>query len=290
MGLMNVSNMLVECNVCFHKCKIPKNGVGFCRSRTSDGIKIVPRNYGKITGLALDPIEKKPLARFMPGSWILSVGSFGCNLSCPFCQNHEISQSEVDFRDQRCREVSPEALAEIAAQERDTHGNVGLAYTYNEAMVGYEFVRDTSRLIHARGMVNVLVTNGTAGQEALSEVLPYMDAMNIDLKVFSEEGYRRLGGDFTQVQEFIWTAARSCHVEITTLIVPGLNDDAAMMRAEAQWLAEVEQEAGKRIPLHLTRYFPRYKMTDGRPTEVQVLYELADAARESLEDVLLGNI
>ncbi len=178
-------------------------------------------NYGKLTSLALDPIEKKPLRRFHPGSMILSVGSFGCNLRCPFCQNHEISmaaEGEIETV-----ELSPEALADKALELRP-HGNIGVAYTYNEPLAGYEYVRDCAALVHERGMVNVLVTNGTIEEAPWRELLPLIDAVNIDLKGFAPEWYKRLGGNLETVKRSISLAAERCHVEVTTLVIPGEND------------------------------------------------------------------
>ncbi|MBQ4175933.1 MAG: AmmeMemoRadiSam system radical SAM enzyme [Lachnospiraceae bacterium] len=271
------------CPVCPHACRIPEGAFGRCRARKNTDGKIVSDNYGKLTSIALDPIEKKPLAYFHPGSQILSVGSYGCNLSCPFCQNYEIAAAKgTDFR--RLYEVGPEELCALALRER-ARGNIGVAYTYNEALVGYEYVRDCAKLVHEAGMLNVLVTNGMANLPVLEEILPYMDAMNIDLKGFRPEIYQRLGGDLETVKAFIRRSARECHVELTSLIVPGMNDDIEDMRRQAQWIADISP----RIPLHITRYFPRYKMKEP-PTALRVLRALKEAAQESLERVLLGNV
>ena len=195
----------------------------------------------------LDPIEKKPLRRFFPGSRILSVGSFGCNLACPFCQNYEISMA--DSGQAHWQEAAPEALAGLA-QEYQSYGNIGVAFTYNEPLVGYEFVRDTARLVRERGMKNVLVTNGCAELSVLEELLPYVNAMNIDLKGFTGEWYEKLGGDLETVKRFIARAAQDCHVELTTLIVPGENDSEARMEQEARWIASISPE----IPLSMGLY------------------------------------
>ena len=229
-----------------------------------------------------DPIEKKPLRRFFPGSWILSVGSFGCNLSCPFCQNHEISMAGPE--EFQPKEMTPENLAALAKSWED-HGNIGVAYTYNEPLVGYEFVRDTARLVRKLGMKNVLVTNGSASLLVLEELLPYIDAMNIDLKGFTESYYRKLGGDLETVKDFIRRAAQGCHVELTTLIVPGENDSEARMEQEARWIASISPE----IPLHVTRFFPQYRMENRRATEVSVVYRLRDIAGKYLKYVYTGN-
>ncbi len=271
------------CSVCPHHCRIPEGAVGRCRARKNVGGKVICSNYGKLTSLALDPIEKKPLAYFHPGSMILSVGSFGCNLSCPFCQNHEIAAAgEYDFR--RLYEVSPQELCSLAEDET-ARGNIGVAYTYNEALAGYEYVRDSARLVHEAGMLNVLVTNGTAELPVLEELLPYIDAMNIDLKGFRPQIYRKLGGDLETVKAFITRASQDCHVELTSLIVPGMNDDPADMEKEAEWIAQIDP----RIPLHITRYFPRYRMQE-RPTDIPLLWKLKKIAENRLERVLLGNV
>ena len=271
------------CPVCPHHCRIPEGSFGRCRARKNEGGKVICANYGKLTSIALDPIEKKPLACFHPGSMILSVGSYGCNLSCPFCQNYEIAAAgESDFR--RLYEVSPQELCSLAKRET-ARGNIGVAFTYNEALAGYEYVRDSARLVHEAGMLNVLVTNGTAELPVLEELLPYIDAMNIDLKGFRPEIYWQLGGDLETVKAFITRAAQDCHVELTSLIVPGMNDDPADMEKEAEWIAQIDP----RIPLHITRYFPRYKMHE-RPTDISVLRHLKKIAEKRLERVRLGNV
>ena len=271
------------CPVCPHHCILPEGSLGRCRARVNKNGKVVSAHYGKITSIALDPIEKKPLAFFHPGSMILSVGSYGCNLSCPFCQNYDIaSVGEEHFAD--LRTASPEKLLEIAC-DTIPEGNIGIAYTYNEALVGYEFVRDTAKLIHEEGMLNVLVTNGNACKEILEEILPSMDAMNIDLKCFTEDGYKKLGGELQTVMQFIETSHEKCHIEITSLIVPGLNDSPEEMEEEAEWIASLDPE----IPLHITRYFPRYKYREA-PTDIDLMRNLKTLAERHLKHVLLGNV
>ncbi len=274
------------CPVCPHHCRIPEGKTGRCRARKNLGGTVVCGNYGKLTARALDPIEKKPLAYFHPGSRILSVGSYGCNLSCPFCQNHEIAAAgEEDFDLFReIREITPEELC-FLAQDTRARGNIGVAYTYNEALVGYEFVRDTAKLVHDAGMYNVLVTNGMAELPVLEEILPYMDAMNIDLKGFRPEIYRHLGGDLETVRSFIVRSAEKAHVELTTLIVPGMNDDPEDMEREAQWIAGIDPM----IPLHITRYFPRHRM-HAPATNVSQMRELKSIAERFLRRVRLGNV
>lgn len=280
---------MARCQVCFRHCEIAEGQLGVCGARICRDGQVQAANYGKITSLALDPIEKKPLKRFHPGSWILSVGSYGCNLRCPFCQNHEISWSEQAKRFAREAEtVTPEQLAGAAVRYRE-RGNVGVAFTYNEPLIGYEFVRDTARLVHELGMVNVMVTNGTAELTVLEELGPYIDAMNIDLKGFSERYYRDvLSGSFEMVRAFITRAAQLCHIELTTLIIPGENDTEEEIRVLSRWISELQDEQGRRIgrqiPLHISRFFPRFHMTDRAATDVRQIYRLAKVAREELED------
>ena len=278
--------MKTVCQVCIHHCALEPGQTGLCRARKNEGGEIVCVNYGQITSLALDPIEKKPLYDFHPGSKVLSVGSFGCNLRCPFCQNHEISMA--DGRELDPEYVLPRQLADLALvwKEQKNAGNIGIAYTYNEPLVGWEFVRDTASLVREYGMRNVLVTNGTASQEILEELLPLIDAMNIDLKGFREEYYRKLGGDLETVKGFIARAQESCHVELTTLIVPGENDSPEDMEAQAKWIAGLRPT----IPLHITRFFPRYHMRDKEATDVEQLYRLAGIAERFLDKVYVGNV
>lgn len=269
------------CEICPHHCRLETGETGKCRARINDGEKITALNYGEITSIALDPIEKKPLYRFFPGSWILSVGSYGCNLNCPFCQNYEISMADSKFP---TRKTTPENLVNLAV-ELKSRGNIGVAFAYNEPFIGYEFVRDTSEILQRVGLKSVLVTNGTVASGALRKILPLIDAMNIDLKGFSQKIYDYLGGDFETVKKTIEIAAAGCHVELTTLIVPGMNDSETDMLEESRWIASVSPE----IPLHVSRFFPRYKVTDRPPTDVAKVYRLAEVARQNLKYVYTGN-
>lgn len=273
--------MNAECTLCFHRCILREGQTGLCRARANRDGSIVPLNYGKLTALALDPIEKKPLRRFHPGSLILSTGSFGCNLHCPFCQNAAIAAVGANVHTQDC---TPEQLVQEALRLQ-SEGNIGLAYTYNEPLVGYEYVRDCAGLAHRAGMLNVLVTNGTIEEAPWRALLPLIDAANIDLKGFTENWYRQLGGNLETVKRSILVAAEYCHVEITTLIVPGENDSEEEMRALSTWLASVNPE----IPLHISRFFPRHRMQERPPTPVPVVYHLAEIARERLRYVYTGN-
>ena len=290
---------MAVCEVCFRHCSIGEGMTGFCGARTCIDGKVICGNYGRITSLALDPIEKKPLRRFFPGSMVLSAGSYGCNLRCPFCQNHAISwsdkalqlaDSEVQLSD-RVDYLAPDVLSELAEKCR-SRGNIGIAFTYNEPLIGYEYILDTAKLVHEKGMKNVLVTNGTASLSVLHRLLPYIDAMNIDLKGFTDRYYKEvLQGNRQMVMDFIAEAARYCHVELTTLIVPGENDSPEEMRQLTGWTASLEAcgASGEEIPLHISRFFPRFHMTDRQATDVSLIYRLAQIAREKLKYVYTGN-
>ena len=273
--------MRVTCDTCSYRCSLAEGRTGKCRARINSGGNIVPLNYGRLTALALDPIEKKPLYRFFPGSMILSAGSFGCNMHCPFCQNAEISQSGGDIE---TAYVSPESLAEKALS-LVPRGNIGVAYTYNEPLVSWEYVRDASRCVRSLGMKNVVVTNGCVNSTVIEKVLPYIDAMNIDLKGFTREWYESLGGDLDVVKDTIVRSAKKTHVEVTTLIVPGKNDDEKEIRSLAQWVSKID----KKIPLHITRFFPHWRMPDAEATPVGTVYRAVSIAHEYLEYVYPGN-
>lgn len=284
----------VQCFLCPHRCMIRPGHTGICGVRHNRDGALIAESYGQITALALDPIEKKPMARFCPGSFILSAGSFGCNLRCSFCQNHSISMNrpradeQESVRSGRLRSihVSPEDLAEKAL-ELVPEGNVGIAYTYNEPLISYEYVYDCSRLAHEKGLKNVLVSNGYVEAEPLRALLPWIDAMNIDLKSFRDGFYNRIcGGSPQPVKEAIRMAAASCHVEVTTLIIPGLNDSEDEMEELAAWLSSISPE----IPLHLSRFFPNYRMLDRPPTPPAKIYSLVNIAREYLKFVYTGNL
>lgn len=267
------------CGICPQDCLLEDGQTGFCRARTRHGDEIRANNYGRVTSMALDPIEKKPLRHFCPGSMILSVGSYGCNLRCPFCQNHEISMT-----DERIDSVllSPQALLEKAVE---IQGNIGVAFTYNEPLIGYEYVRDCAELLKQNGLKTVLVTNGYIHKEPMEKLLPNIDAMNIDLKAFTEDYYQALKGHLEPVKRTIETCAPRCHVEVTTLIVPGQNDSEDEMRRLSSWIATVN----KNIPLHISRFFPRYHMTDAHATPVDRIKRLVQIAREVLDNVYTGN-
>lgn len=280
--------MKTVCPVCMHHCAIEEGKTGLCRARGNSNGKIVCSSYGKITSYALDPIEKKPLRHFYPGSSVLSVGSYGCNLSCDFCQNHRISM--VSEKDAQYDMIMPEKLVEEAVKCRKrsaytSHKMIGIAYTYNEPLIGYEYVRDCAKLAGSRALKNVVVTNGCAELEILEEILPFIDAFNIDLKGFTEEFYNRVGGDLSLVKKFIERAAKNSHIEITTLVIPEENDSKEEIIEIAKWLSSIDRE----IPLHISRFFPQWKMRDINPTQVEAVYRLAGEAEHFLTNVYTGN-
>ncbi len=275
--------MKVECNICPHHCKLEEGRLGICRGRINRDGKVVSENYGKLTAMALDPIEKKPLYHFHPGSRILSVGSYGCNLNCPFCQNCDISM--VGSREIEVQEISCEELVR-KAQQLTSRGNIGIAYTYNEPLIGFEFVRDCAKQLKSQGLKNVVVTNGYICSEPLEELLPFIDAFNIDLKGFTEEFYHKLRGDLATVKQSIELAVKASHVEVTTLIIPDENDSEEEMEALSGWLAGISPK----IPLHISRFFPRWRMQDKKATPVETVYRLAEIARKKLSYVHEGNV
>lgn len=268
-----------HCAICFHHCKLTEGERGYCGTRMLRAGEIVSLNYGEITGLALDPIEKKPLARFHPGSYILSLGSWGCNMRCPWCQNDSISRGRA-----RSVRVSPEFIIQRSLDLRD-EGNIGIAYTYNEPLIMAEFIHDIAFPAREAGLKNVLVTNGMADPAVLKDLLPAIDALNIDLKTIRAYQYAKIGGDLDTVLENIRLSAQSAHVEVTTLVVPGFNDSENEMTELAETLAAIDPS----IILHVTRFFPAAEMRTTPPTPVQTVYRFADIARKHLQHVFVGN-
>ena len=236
----------VRCELCPNFCRIPDGGSGICRIRTNRGGILHAEGYGNVVSLSIDPIEKKPLYHFYPSKTILSTGANGCNFRCGFCQNSSISQFKASSS-----YVSPEQLAALASKD----GSIGVAYTYTEPFVWFEYVRDAGRLVRDRGLVNVLVTNGYVNEQPLRELLPLIDAMNIDLKSMRPEFYRKVcGGKLVDVQRTIEIAAPACHVELTNLIIPGYNDTDEDFSSLIEWIYSINPS----MPLHFSRYFPRH--------------------------------
>lgn len=275
------SDRALTCLLCPKKCTLSPGQTGFCRARANTGAAIACTNYGKLTALNLDPIEKKPLMAFYPGSRILSAGSYGCNLSCPFCQNSSLSMADASTETVF---YSPNALLD-QGRRLVSSGNIGIAFTYNEPLISYEYVRDCARLFRSEGLKTVLVTNGTILEEPLLDLLPEIDAMNIDLKGYSAGYYRWLNGDLATVKNTIALSAKRCHVEVTALILPGKNDGEAEMDALSAFLASVRPD----LILHVTRFFPRYRVLNLSPTPVETIRRLREVALRHLHTVYTGN-
>jgi len=269
-----------QCSLCPHYCKIKENHYGRCGVRKNIHGKLIAESYAQITSAAIDPIEKKPLAMFHPGAKILSVGSYGCNFFCPFCQNHDIAMPKGQIYTEI---ITPEKLTALALQATQA-GNIGIAYTYNEPLIGYEYVYDTAKLIKAAGLKNILVTNGFIAKEPLEMLLPTIDAMNIDLKGFTNDFYKKVGGSADTVKDTIKRASKTCHVEVTTLVIPDENESD--VENIVNWLAEIDPH----IPLHLSRFFPQNKYAERASTAYETMLTLAALARKQLKYVFLGNM
>ncbi len=274
-----IENNMVECYLCPHNCKIAPDKAGSCRVRKNIDGTLYSVNYGKVSSWGMDPIEKKPLYHFHPGSWIFSVGSVGCNFRCKFCQNWQIAQlTEVNTES-----ITPEQLVAVAKSQKD---NIGIAYTYNEPTIWFEYVIECAKLAHGHGLKNVLVTNGFIQKEPFEELLPYIDAMNIDVKAYTEDFYKDLtSGRLAPVKQTVEIAQKSCHVEITTLIIPQMNDSEEEIEQIARWLSSMRRD----IPLHLTRYFPNYRLKLPATSE-DTIRSARHIAKKHLDYVYTGNM
>ncbi|MEX0973771.1 MAG: AmmeMemoRadiSam system radical SAM enzyme [Bacillota bacterium] len=271
----------VRCRLCPHGCLILPGKAGICQVRENRGGTLYSRNYGQLSSLALDPVEKKPLFHVDPGSYLFSVGSYGCNFGCQFCQNWQISQEKPDLF-----EATPDRVIELALEHRKAHpGVTGIAYTYNEPTVWMEFVLDCARKSKESGLRNILITNGYVSEEVLREALPLVDALNIDVKGWTEGFYKKvIRGRLAPVLRAVEAAHEKSWVEVTYLVIPGDNDSDDEVRGLSKWLAGLSPA----IPLHLSRYFPNYRYE--RPaTPVSTLERLRDVAMEDLHYVYIGN-
>ncbi len=270
-------NSHVVCLICPHFCKIMPGKLGICRGRKNEDGKLWAINYGETTSIALDPIEKKPLYHFYPGSRILSISCNSCNMRCPFCQNWEISQSEV-----KTQFISPDTLVKIYKE----HPSIGIAYTYTEPLMWFEYLLEAGESIHKEGGKNVLVTNGLINEKPLLDLIPLIDAMNIDLKTLNPDIYKKtLGGDLDTVKRTIEIGYSHCHIEITNLLVTGLNDKKKDVNELVNYVSSIDRN----IPLHFSRYYPNYKY-DKPPTPPKKLEYAYEKAKEKMNYVYLGNI
>ena len=269
----------VQCQLCPHQCQLHDGHRGLCRVRQNvDGV-LRTLNYGRVSSVNFDPIEKKPLFHFHPGAIILSLGTVGCNLACAFCQNWEISQ-----RDPGTRSMTPQQAAGLAESEAD---NLGISYTYNEPFIWYEFVLETAKLVRKAGLRNVLVTNGYINEAPLRQMLPYIDAMNVDIKSMRDEFYRDLCRGRAEPPRRTVEIAREmgCWVEVTNLVIPNWNDREDDLRSLVDWVASVDVD----IPLHFSRYHPDHEMAEP-PTPAETLVRAREIAQEKLRYVYLGNL
>lgn len=279
-------NGTVRCSLCPHRCTIAEGKSGICRTRKNVEGKLLAISYGVVSALALDPIEKKPLFHYYPGSKILSLGSVGCNLKCQFCQNHAIAQAlEFDFA-RYSQNVTADSILK-RAKETVGEGNIGVAYTYNEPTVGIEFMLEVAGKVKAKGLKNVMVSNGFIESEPLHELLSVMDAFNIDLKSSTDEFYRStLGGCIEPVLSTLSEIDKAGkHLEITYLVVPNGNDDRKQFRETCRWIAS---HLSPKTVLHVTRYFPNYHF-NSPPTSLSSVLDLYGIAKEHLSHVYLGN-
>lgn len=270
---------IVRCELCPHRCVLKTGTFGLCRVRQGSYGSIALPYFGKISSISIDPIEKKPLYHFRPGSSIFSVGFIGCNLHCPFCQNWEISQrTDIDFR-----ELTPTELVELAARS----GSGAIAYTYSEPLVHVEYLLEAMAEAKKRHLANVLVSNGCILEEPARAVLALTDAANIDLKSFDSDSYRKLlGGDLDRVRDFIKSAYElDVHLEITTLIVTGINDSVQ----EAEGIVEFISSISPDIPWHLSAYHPAYQWREAA-TKSSLLFQIKNMVRGRLRYVYIGNI
>jgi pyruvate formate lyase activating enzyme len=273
----------VRCSLCPHLCLIQDQHLGKCHVRKNNEGKLLAENYGLTSALHLDPIEKKPFYHFHPGAHILSVGSVGCNLKCNFCQNCEISQTTVENY-LKGQYYEPTDIVQIAQKQNE---NLGLAFTYNEPIIYYEFMLDIAKESKKAGLLNVMVSNGFINQEPLQELLPYMDALNIDLKSFNNRFYKNVGAWLSPILDTLKTVKESDkHLEITYLLIPSANDDLSEFIEMLIW---VREELGRDTVLHLSRYFPAYK-SNIQKTSLGLMFNFCEKARQYLDYVYLGNV
>jgi pyruvate formate lyase activating enzyme len=268
----------IQCNLCPNNCLISPGKTGVCKVRLNENDELVLPYFGKLAAVALDPIEKKPLYHFYPGTSILSIGFVGCSFHCPFCQNYHISQStyaSTEF-------IDPQALVELAERKR----SFAIAYTYSEPLIHLEYVLEAARIARDKGIKNVLVSNGYINPQPAEELLNILDAANIDLKCFTEDFYRKeIGGKLEEVKRFITQAAGKIELEVTTLVIPGKNDSREEIAEIARFLAGLDPA----IPYHLSCYYPTYKYTIPA-TPPQTVITLAEQARQYLKYVYVGNV
>jgi pyruvate formate lyase activating enzyme len=277
----------VKCNLCSHRCVIKDGRRGLCGVRENQAGMLQTLVYGKLIAGHVDPIEKKPLFHFLPGTLSYSIATVGCNFRCRFCQNADIAQMPTDHKG---RIMGNTVTAQQVVDDAAKSGCRSIAYTYTEPTVFFEFAYDTAKIAHARGIRNVFVTNGYMTSEALEMINPYLDAANVDLKAFTDEYYKDLcGARLGYVQETLRRMKTSgIFVEVTTLIVTGLNDDPAELQQLAEFIAH---DLGEDTPWHISRFHPTYKLTDRAATPVQTLTRAREIGLQAgLKYVYTGNV
>ena len=275
----------IKCELCPHNCIVKKNQSGICKVRVNKNGKLISQNYGVVSSIGFDPIEKKPLYHFYPGSEILSIGSLGCNLQCEFCQNWQISQTSVeDFK--RGNEIfKSDKIIDLALSKEK---NVGIAYTYNEPTVFFEFMLEVAKKAKQNKLKNVMVTNGFINQKPLNELNKYIDAYSVDLKAFNNKFFiKYTKSQLEPVKETLKNIVKAGkYLEITNLVIPGLNDNPEEFELMIKWIKE---NLGKDIVLHISKYYPTYKLKI-EPTPVETMLELNNIANKHLDHVFLGNV
>ncbi len=258
--------------------------IGICLGRKNIDGKLYSMTYGKISAIALDPMLKKPLHFYKSDKMVLSIGSYGCNMKCHFCQNSHIAKKKISDNDD-ITNLSVEKLLKLAVDQKALNGNIGVAFTYNEPTINYEYILEASRSLKKAGLDTILITNGNINERPLRRLLPYIDAMNIDLKTYDEREYKRLGGDLETVKKTIKLANEYSHIEVTYLVYPRDLDIKRDFKSVVNFLSEID----KKIPLHINRFFPSYKLQE-TATELDLLYELEEIARGKLKNINIGNI
>ncbi len=277
-----LKNNIVQCRLCPHFCTIKHNNIGKCRVRKNINGKLYSLSYGKPVSINLDPITKKPLYHYLANTLTFSIGMAGCNFSCQWCQNWSLSQKSPE--ESKVKEISPEELVDEALKS----GCPSISYTYSEPLISYEYVSDIAKLAKKKGLKNILVTNGFINKEPFEKLAPYIDAANIDLKSFKESFYNKYCG--SKLQPVLETIKRfhkaGIHIEITTLIIPGLNDSSLELEKIAKFIASIDRN----IPWHISRFFPHYKMLNKEITPLETMKKAEKIGKKYLENVHLGNV
>lgn len=275
----------IKCKLCPHNCIIKKNESGICKVRKNKNGKLISENYGVVSSIGFDPIEKKPLYHFYPGSEILSIGSLGCNLQCEFCQNWQISQTSVEDFKRGNKILKSDKIIDLALSKEK---NLGIAYTYNEPTVFFEFMLEVAKKAKQNKLKNVMVTNGFINQKPLNELNKYIDAYSVDLKAFNNKFFIKYTKSqlepITETLKNIVKAGK--HLEITNLVIPGLNDNPEEFELMIKWINE---NLGKDVVLHISKYYPTYKLKI-EPTSIETMLELYNIANKYLDYVFLGNV